>query len=154
MLPDIWGKYGWNFLHLVTVGYPERPTKSDMKKYRDFFMQLQYVLPCDKCKYNMGVHLKKYPLTDNVMANQSSLIKWGINLHNLVNQQTGKRVISHIEAIQYINNLVNDQKLEQFSVSTTTGTSTARVCAYTKYILVIAIIVIIVILCYYAMKKM
>ena len=34
MLPEIWGKHGWNFLHLITMGYPDNPTEDEKRQYR------------------------------------------------------------------------------------------------------------------------
>ena len=27
--PDVWGPHGWKFIHYVTLGYPDKPTKED-----------------------------------------------------------------------------------------------------------------------------
>lgn len=107
MSPEIWGKYGWNFIHLVTLGYPENPTEFDKKNYYDFFSSLQYVLPCEKCRYNFSQHFKKYPLTNKVLSNRSSLVKWGIDLHNVVNYYTGKPMLTYPEAMNEINKMID-----------------------------------------------
>lgn len=103
MLPKIWGESGWEFLHFVTLGYPENPTSDDKSKYYEYFNNLKYVLPCQKCKNNMSKHLESLPLTDDVLATRDSLVKWGIDLHNLVNQSTGKPMLTYDEAMQQIN---------------------------------------------------
>jgi hypothetical protein len=107
MLPSTWGKYGWNFCHLVTLAYPEKPTTEDMLNYRNFFDSLKHVLPCEKCRKNMNQHLQKYPLTDEVLSGKKKLIKWLIDLHNVVNYYTGKPMLSYTEAVNELNKLTN-----------------------------------------------
>jgi hypothetical protein len=109
MKPEIWGKYGWCFFHLVTLGYPEHPTEKDKKKYYSYIKCLRDVLPCDKCKKNLRKHLKIYPLTNEALSSRSALIKWGIDLHNIVNYYTGKSMMTYDEAMCELNKLANPQ---------------------------------------------
>lgn len=110
MLPDIWGKYAWNFLHLVTLDYPNHPTSEDKQNYYSFFYTLQYVLPCAKCRNNLSHHLKKYPLTNEVLMSRTNLVKWGIDLHNVVNYYTGKPMLTYDQAMNEINKLTHPEK--------------------------------------------
>lgn len=110
MLTDVWGKYGWYFIHLVTMAYPENPTEEDKMHYYEYFHALTYVLPCQKCRLNMSSHLKKYPLTDETLSSKKNLVKWGIDLHNIVNYYTGKSMLTYTEALNEINKLINPPK--------------------------------------------
>jgi len=141
MKPEIWGKYGWDFFHLVTLGYPENPTKKDKKYYRKYIQCLQYVLPCDKCKYNLKNHLKKYPLTDSALESRQNLIKWGIDLHNIVNYYTGKSLLTYTEASNELNKLINPPKY--------TNSNYFWHCLFVVLIFIIIIILII----YFSSKK-
>src|ERR1044071_8282532 len=105
MLPEIWGRYGWYFFHFVTMGYPDNPTIQDKIHYSQYIQNLQYVLPCDKCKNNLKQHLKKYPLTTEALANRTNFVKWGIDLHNIVNYYFGKPMVSYDEALADLNQL-------------------------------------------------
>lgn len=107
MLPKIWGKNGWKFLHFVTLGYPINPTKEDKEHYYQYFHLLQYVLPCKKCGYNLGDHLEKYPLTDEILSSRDKLVCWGIDLHNIVNHYTGKPMLSYDEAFRQFDEIIN-----------------------------------------------
>lgn len=138
MLPDIWGNYGWNFFHLVTMGYPENPTELQKRQYYDYFHALQYVLPCLKCQYNMGDHLKKYPLTDEVLSSRTNLVKWGIDLHNVVNYYTGKSMLTYTEAMNEIKKLMDPRKKTNNII---------------YYILGIVVVIIIIYLLYYYLKR-
>jgi hypothetical protein len=83
---NIWGKHAWKFMHYVTMGYPENPTEEHKNNYKNFFISLKYVLPCSICAKHYEENLEKLPLTDQVLSNRNNLIKWGIDLHNMVNK--------------------------------------------------------------------
>ena len=84
MLPEIWGKHAWILIHCVALDYPISPSVQDRENYRKFYMSLPYVLPCSKCRNNLVTHLKKIPLTDSELSSRSALLKWTIDLHNVV----------------------------------------------------------------------
>lgn len=112
MLPELWGKHAWIFIHLVTLDYPEHPTESDKKNYYQFFDSLQYVLPCAKCRKGYAQHIKKYPLNDQVLFNRDNLIKWAIDIHNVVNYYNGKPMLSYSEAMKKINGFMQPQVIK------------------------------------------
>lgn len=117
MKPEIWGKYGWCFFHLVTMGYPENPSQKDKDKYYNYIQCFKNVLPCDKCKYNLKNHLKKYPLSEEALSSRKNLIVWGIGLHNIVNYYTGKSMLTHTEAIIELNKIIDPPKYENNNYS-------------------------------------
>ena len=53
MLTTVWGPGMWHYLHTMSFNYPVSPTKEDKKHYFDFIINLQYVLPCGKCRKNL-----------------------------------------------------------------------------------------------------
>ena len=77
---NIWGPPAWTFLHTVTFNYPENPTEDDKRNFYNFFMNLQHVLPCEKCKAHYKQNIKKYDLKNNLGSRQD-LVKWLIDLH-------------------------------------------------------------------------
>lgn len=138
MLPDIWGRCAWKFLHLVTIGYPDHPTEMDKIHFYQFFENLQYVLPCEKCRKNLAQHLQKYPLTNEVLSSRKNLIKWGIDLHNVVNYYLGKPMLSYNEALNELSKLVNPPKNNNYLF---------------YIILIIVIIIVIYLLFHYYFRK-
>ena len=106
MKPEIWGKHIWNCIHIVTLSYPLKPTPKEKKNTKKFFDSLSQVLPCEKCRNNMTTHLGKLPLTDEVLSSRSSLVKWGIDFHNIVNYYTGKEMLTYNEALNHLNQLL------------------------------------------------
>lgn len=116
MLPEIWGRHAWNFIHLMTLGYPQKPTETEKMQYRNFFYSLIYVLPCKKCRVNLAKNINKYPLTDTVLSSRNSFVKWGIDLHNAVNAHTGKETLSYKDALNEINKLMNINKKDDYTI--------------------------------------
>lgn len=104
----IWGNHGWKFMHYVTLGYPEIPTVEEKNNYKNFFISLKNVLPCSKCAKHYEENLKKLPLTDDILNNKTKLIKWCIDLHNIVNKMLNKKVLSYDEAYNKLINNNND----------------------------------------------
>ena len=47
MLTSVWGPGMWHYLHTMSFNYPNNPTIKDKHHYRDFVLQLKYVLPCE-----------------------------------------------------------------------------------------------------------
>jgi hypothetical protein len=105
--PNIWGKKGWIFLHMITVNYPDEPTIDDKKNYYLFFSQLKHVLPCNSCQLNFAQHWDKRPLTEQDLESRESLILWLIDIHNMANYQNGKKVLDVDEALDSIKNILN-----------------------------------------------
>jgi hypothetical protein len=153
--PEVWGPFGWKFIHYITTGYPNNPTNEDKIKYLNFFNSLQYVLPCSICSHHFQENMKINPLTDEILSDKTKFIEWGIAMHNLVNISTGKKVYTMEEGIASIkqnnkmeNNMHNNmhehtEKIENFTNSTN----------YSTYIIIILIIIIIIIIVKYIKKK-
>ena len=76
MLTSIWGPGLWHALHTMSFNYPVHPTNDDKKHYRDFVLQLRWVLPCGKCRANFLNNLKKLPLKMKNMKSRDSFSKY------------------------------------------------------------------------------
>ena len=85
----IWGPYFWFTLHTITLAYPDYPTYSDKRRYNDFFISVQYILPCPKCREHYKKHLDNNPISIS-LDNKESLVKWLFDLHNQVNISLNK----------------------------------------------------------------
>jgi hypothetical protein len=97
MEPKIWGKYIWTSIHIIALGYPDKPTPDDKQNYKQFYTNLWKVIPCIKCANNYQKHLDELPL-DEQLSNNTTLFKWTVDLHNIVNKELGKRQWTHEEA--------------------------------------------------------
>ena len=83
--PKLWGKCGWQFLHYICLGYSNRPTEKDKEHYKNFILELGYVLPCAECRQNFIIHSKNHPI-DNFLNNSQSLFKWIVKIQNITNK--------------------------------------------------------------------
>ncbi len=138
MLPEIWGRHGWDFLHLVTMGYPENPIESDKENYYNYIHYLQFVLPCSKCRRNLSDHLKKLPLTNEILSSRSNFVRWGIDLHNIVNSSIGKPVLSYDEAMYDIDKLMQPKN----------SVSVSNVLFFVVFIIVLIILLYFIYRCF------
>jgi len=100
--PTIWGPHGWKFMHYVSLGYPNNPSEEDKRNYKTFYTSLQHILPCAKCANNYSHNLTKYPI-DNHLENRDTLVRWVIDIHNQVNNETGKKEYTYEEALDLYN---------------------------------------------------
>lgn len=73
--PKIWGPHFWFMLRCLANNYPLKPSDEDAQHIKTFFNELQYLLPCDLCKYTFKQHFAKYPL-DKALDTKNSLIDW------------------------------------------------------------------------------
>ena len=91
MLTTVWGPGLWHALHTMSFNYPVHPTNDDKKHYRDFILQLRWVLPCGKCRDNFVNNLKKLPLKMKNMKSRDSFSKYIYDLHELINKMLNKK---------------------------------------------------------------
>lgn len=99
MNQNIWGPHLWFSLHSISFTYPLKPKDSDKTNYKAFFTELQHVIPCSICKKNYIRHLKEFPVNEH-LNNRKDIVYWVIDLHNMVNSETGKRVLTYEEALK------------------------------------------------------
>ena len=90
MLTSVWGPPMWHYLHTMSFNYPIEPTSSDKKHYRDFIINLQYVLPCKYCRMNLTNNFKKKPLQMCNMASRDTFSRYVYELHEIVNKMLHK----------------------------------------------------------------
>lgn len=91
MLTTAWGPAIWHYLHMMSFNYPVKPTTEDKKHYRDFILNLRYVLPCKYCRINLTNNLKKKPIQMCDMANRETFSRYVYGLHETVNKMLNKK---------------------------------------------------------------
>jgi hypothetical protein len=99
MDPNVWGPHAWQFLHSITLAYPDNPTDNDKQHHSQFFDSLKNILPCDKCKNHFTHNLETYPI-ENHLENKESLFRWLVDIHNRVNVINNKREYSYDEVTE------------------------------------------------------
>jgi len=104
LYPKDWGPYGWKFMHVVALAYPSHPTDEEKEDYKTFFTIIKKVLPCHLCSEHYSENLIKYPLSDTVLSSRDNLLKWTIDMHNLVNKVNNTKIYDYDSAIELIKN--------------------------------------------------
>ena len=104
MNQNIWGPHLWFSLHTISFNYPIKPTNNDKKDYKNFFINLENVIPCSVCKKNYIRHLKEHPIND-YLDNRKKLVYWVIDMHNMVNAEIGKKILSYEIVIKKYENV-------------------------------------------------
>ena len=91
MLTSVWGPSMWHYLHTMSFNYPVKPTCDDKTNYRNFVLNLKYVLPCGKCRMNLCKNFKKLPLKMGHMKSRETFSKYIYSLHELINHMLDKK---------------------------------------------------------------
>jgi hypothetical protein len=99
MNQNIWGPHLWFSLHTISFDYPITPDDNDKKNYKNFFTSLENVIPCSVCKKNYIRHLKEHPI-NNYLSTKEKLVHWVIDIHNMVNAEIGKKILSYETVIK------------------------------------------------------
>lgn len=104
MSPAVWGPIFWAMMHIVSLGYPSKPSEEDKAGAAAFFNSLATVIPCPICKTHYRAFLKQTPV-EGVLDSRHTLIHWVFDLHNNVNTQLGKPAITFQEYIAHMQSL-------------------------------------------------
>lgn len=91
MLTTVWGPSTWHFLHTMSFNYPANPTCDDKRRYQNFVMSLQYILPCGKCRKNLLKNFKILPLTTKDMESRHTFSLYMYKLHEVINGMLNKK---------------------------------------------------------------
>jgi hypothetical protein len=91
MLTTIWGPGMWHSLHTISFNYPVKPTCDDKRNYRNFILNLEYILPCGKCRKNLKKNFKKLPLKLCDMESRYTFSLYIYKLHEVINKMLHKK---------------------------------------------------------------
>jgi hypothetical protein len=100
MDPKIWGPKLWFVIHTIALNYPNNPTYQDKRNHEDFFNQLVYMIPCDKCRIHYRQRLDKYPVIQH-LENSDTLFRYTILIHNDVNEMLNKPRLSYEDVLKF-----------------------------------------------------
>lgn len=93
--PNTWGPAAWHFIHAVAIMFPIRPTEAQKQKYSTFFNSLSDILPCELCAEQFRKNLIALPPP---LDNSKNMFKWSVDIHNRVNKENGKPIITYDQA--------------------------------------------------------
>ena len=64
--PKSWGPHFWFMMRCIAHNYGEYPSSSEKRVTEDFYTNLKYLLPCNKCKKHYADLLEEYPVKENL----------------------------------------------------------------------------------------
>lgn len=96
--PEDWGPQYWRVMHSVAFWYPSEPTNDQKQSAHAFYSALRQLLPCAACRAHYEQILIVRPL-DRAVQNRMALVRWVIDVHNDVNESTGKSRLDFDEAV-------------------------------------------------------
>jgi|TARA_B110000259_G_scaffold163323_1_gene188571 hypothetical protein len=127
---NIWGKHMWNTIHFVALGYPNNASNVDRDNYRNFYINIEKIIPCQECATHLKENLSDIPI-DTYLNSREKLFEWTVLLHNLVNKHLGIREWSYDEAYKYYTN-------KNFNLN-------SYIFCYNKLFIIIIVLLIIII---------
>ena len=95
MDPSVWGPKLWFVIHTLALNFPDNPSYEDKRHYEDFFNNLTFMIPCDKCRIHYTERIRKNPVI-NHLENSDMLFRYTIHLHNDVNKSLHKPLLNLI----------------------------------------------------------
>ena len=98
---ELFWRYYWTMLHLITYMYPIRAEKSHRIEITSLFHKLATDMPyrCKKCSTDYLEYLSKNPLHRHC-SGRRGLTRWLIDLHNIMNTKKGKQQFGYHEINQ------------------------------------------------------
>jgi len=137
MLTTVWGPSMWHFLHTMSFNYPVNPTEEDKTHYRDFVINLQYVLPCKYCRQNLKNNFKLFPLKMCDMKNRETFSKYIYRLHEIVNKllkkKSGLSYCDVRERYEHFRSRCTDEKPKLIDIRKTLKTKKHKGCTEPLY---------------------
>ena len=91
MMTSIWGPTLWHSLHTISFNYPVEPTTVQKKDYYNFFLSLENVLPCGKCRTNFKQNIIDVPFSMDIMETRYTFSKYIYDLHEHINKMLHKK---------------------------------------------------------------
>jgi hypothetical protein len=128
---SVWGPMVWASLHIISFNYPNKPTASDKKHYREFLLSYQYTLPCIYCRTNFNANMKRAGFSPKVFTNRNTFSRFIYKLHNCINEMLGKTVVITYDEVrsryehfrarcsekETVENIIKQQKINKKELS-------------------------------------
>lgn len=107
---SIWGPVLWKSLYFIAMSYPiENPSTEIVGKFKTYFTDMKYFLPCEKCRAHYMMHIQKDPVK-NHLRNRETLLRWLVDLNCNVNKSLGKKPVFYQEKM---NELLTETDIRQ-----------------------------------------
>lgn len=101
MEPRHWSAAFWRTMHCAAYAYPTDGSASELQKaaYRNFFVSIGGVLPCDVCSRGYNSMMSAWGLRELDKALDSGeLFGWTVRVHNHVNRKLKRSELNVAQA--------------------------------------------------------
>lgn len=106
MDPIIWGPSAWNFIHFLTIAYPDNPSDEDKNNHKNFIRLLPKILPCNICRTHFSKNIENVNL-NNVVSSKKNYMHFMWNIHNKVNTINKNPTITFTEFLSLYKNIID-----------------------------------------------
>ena len=107
--PEFWGRQLWIFLHTMSLNYPMKPSKAQMKDYDNFIKSLHGILPCGKCRDGFRQSLAEMDYErqnfKDFLISRENFVKFIFQIHNKVNKRLGARIFTEDDLCLFLKDL-------------------------------------------------
>merc|ERR1712093_78503 len=103
-----WGPPAWEFLHSVTLDYPDKPTKEEQKAAKQFTESLQTMLPCNKCRGHFKDNLKVLSPEQDYYTSKQKFGQFFVDVRKSVADKYGGGTIKGIKTEDFTLDTVNE----------------------------------------------
>lgn len=115
MDPNIWGPVAWNYLHFLSISYPDKPTRADIDNNKKFLTIFSEILPCIKCREHFKSNIQSVDL-DVELDSKQKYMKLVWNLHNKVNESLDKKKIKFIDFLNLYQGIIDLGKFNPIDI--------------------------------------
>merc|ERR1711964_225539 len=95
------GPPAWDFLHSVTVDYPEDPTPEEQEAAQKLVTSLKTMLPCGKCRKHFGENIGKLSPENDYFTSKQKFGQFFVDVRKAVATATGAPTIKGIKVDDY-----------------------------------------------------
>lgn len=105
--PKIWGPHAWFFIDSIVIALPNNIDNKMQNELKHFFISLQSLLPCEKCRLHFSEYIKQTNIIEYDFSTKDNVIIWVNSLHNNVNLINNSKSISIDNMLQFYNDKYN-----------------------------------------------
>uniref|UniRef100_A0A6C0B5B5 thiol oxidase n=1 Tax=viral metagenome TaxID=1070528 RepID=A0A6C0B5B5_9ZZZZ len=88
-----WGPIYWNYIHMITLHYPIKPSKKEKDLYFNLIWNFINTLPCPTCKKEVTKLITNNNLQKS-LESRETVVKYFWSIHNQVNIRLKKHPLS------------------------------------------------------------
>ncbi len=103
---------------MISFNYPKKPTKKNIKYYKSFMKNLEFILPCKKCRDHYIIHMKNLDgYSDKHYKNRKNFSKFIYKLHNYINISLNKKKYKNYEYVENYYELLRYNNKDNYNLS-------------------------------------